>query len=222
MRVSNNTPSAAETGADETVAAPPGLRERRRLQTRADISEAALTLFEERGLDAATVDGISAAAGISPRTFFRYFASKEEAALPAHWDFDAAIEARLPSLNAGDNVRMELEKIYASALEDYADTTSTAACRMLRVNRLIRKEPQLRAAYIRYSVARTERLIAALTGREETPGDDLAIRLAVELSAALARATFETWIARLDAGEAANLPRIYQAGRRLAHDDGTQ
>lgn len=59
----------------------PGLRERKRLATRRAIQKAALQVVRERGLDGATVDEISRIADISPRTFFNYFPSKEDAIL---------------------------------------------------------------------------------------------------------------------------------------------
>ena len=63
--------------------------------TRADLERVALELFRHDGFDATTVDGIAEAAGIGRRTFFRYYASKNDVV----WgDFEAglvALRARL-------------------------------------------------------------------------------------------------------------------------------
>ena len=62
-----------------TISPPPGLRERKRLATRRAIQMAVLRLVVERGLENVTIEDISTAADVSPRTFFNYFTSKEAA-----------------------------------------------------------------------------------------------------------------------------------------------
>jgi AcrR family transcriptional regulator len=63
---------------------PEGLRERKRRETSERIIEKGLKLFVKKGYDATTLDAIAEAAGISRRTFFYYFKSKEDLLLAAH------------------------------------------------------------------------------------------------------------------------------------------
>ncbi|CAL9649877.1 TetR/AcrR family transcriptional regulator [Streptomyces sp. enrichment culture] len=59
----------------------PTLRERARRAARAEITTTALQLFAENGFEATTIDQITSAVGISRRSFFHYFGSKEDLVL---------------------------------------------------------------------------------------------------------------------------------------------
>ncbi len=69
----------------------PGLRDRKRRATRRRIAEAARSLALEQDVDRTTIEQIAARADVSPRTFFNYFASKEDAVL-GHTELDLAPE----------------------------------------------------------------------------------------------------------------------------------
>jgi Transcriptional regulator len=60
---------------------PTGLRDRKRQETRSRLERAAIDIVLRDGIDRLTVDAMSDAAGVSPRTFFNYFDSKEDAIL---------------------------------------------------------------------------------------------------------------------------------------------
>ncbi|MFC9552739.1 TetR family transcriptional regulator [Rhodococcus sp. NPDC056960] len=193
---------------------PPGLRERRREQTNVEISETALTLFERNGVEATTVGQIAQTAGVSQRTFFRYFATKEEAALRDHWAFEAVVASGLDQLDPDISPRLALETSFAAALVTYSESSSVPCRRLLRVNRLIKQEPALRAVLARESVRRTVALVDVVSTRFDC--SDLQIRLAVDVSIAVLRAALETWVDRSSSDESASLPEIYSTARGLA------
>jgi len=71
------------------------LRERKRARTRQAIVDAAVDLFDRNGYEGTTVADIAAAAEIGTRTFFSYFASKEEVLFP---ESDARVRATIAAI----------------------------------------------------------------------------------------------------------------------------
>ncbi|MFD8306057.1 TetR/AcrR family transcriptional regulator [Streptomyces sp. NPDC059690] len=78
-----SSPTPAPTPRSST-AAPLSLTERRKAATRMEIARAAAGLFVRHGLRATRAEDIAQAAGVAPRTFYRYFATKEEAVAPLY------------------------------------------------------------------------------------------------------------------------------------------
>ena len=122
------------------AADPTGLRERKKQRTREAIIDAALRLFAERGFERTTVADIAAAADIAPRTFFGYFAAKEDVVFH---DFDrayAGLQERLthrePGETAIDAMRGWIAALLAEA--DFEDP------REILTRELIRSTPALR------------------------------------------------------------------------------
>ncbi|MFD0254552.1 TetR/AcrR family transcriptional regulator [Streptomyces sp. NPDC127113] len=82
----------------EKGAAGGGLRERKKRATRAALAEAAVRLAAEQGAEKVTVEAISAAAGVSVRTFFNYFDTRDDAFVVI--DADAGARMRRAVLDA--------------------------------------------------------------------------------------------------------------------------
>jgi AcrR family transcriptional regulator len=117
------------------------LVERRRRLLRADIGRIAIDLFAEHGFDAVTVDDIAAAAGISQRTFFRYFASKDAIVL----DLRHRVDRRL--LEAVD-ARPAVEGAMTALRHAYTTTSHVEPgdrARVVQLARILARTPELQA-----------------------------------------------------------------------------
>jgi len=159
--------------------------------TRARVERAALDLFTRRGFENVTTDEVADAAGISRRTFFRYYGTKADAV----WGDFTAHAARLEALlAAGDPARPVLRSVCAAYVEvnDYAD----AELPLLRERmRLILTEPALLAhSQVRY--AEVDRVVAGhVAARAGELPTALVPRLVATTTRAAATTAFEAWLA---------------------------
>ena len=129
-----------------------GLRERKKQRTRATLIDAAVDLCDRQGFDRTTVDQIAAIADVSPRTFSRYFATKDAIAVALIDDaIDlAAIElARQPAdISHFEALRRSYISMYRST--KFAPAGGLSSERMMCTVRIIMTSPLLRQAAVEY------------------------------------------------------------------------
>lgn len=167
------------------------LRTRNRDRNRKEVADVALGLFLERGFDDVTVDEIAAAAGISRRTFFRYFDSKEGVVLPFEEERLEVLRGVLARRPAGESIFVGLRRALLAivALETVAERAE-----MLARLRIIMEHPSLHARSLeQQSVmeAAVRELIAEHLGVD--PETDLEARVVAGATMAAVRASAEVW-----------------------------
>ena len=199
--------------------APLGLRERRRRETLREVADAALELFERQGVAATTVDEIAQAAGIAPRTFFRYFATKEHAVFVDDEDFSAVMRDTLVTIRAGAPLAEALESGWLRLLAEF-DARPDEHAHALRVRRLVHSEPTLLARALANDAEHIDELTDAAVDAAGASADVLTSRAVVALVATFVRLAFDEWIRRAELGTASSVRDIYLELRRGVGDLG--
>jgi AcrR family transcriptional regulator len=145
-----------------------GLRERTRRAVQKEIAEAAGALFVERGFEATTIDDIAAAVGMSQRSVFRYFATKEEIVLGK---FDLVVNDMLAALRA----RPADEAVWACLRCVFDELVSLAEMPgheqlVEPIHRVVFETPALLAGYLQKLQHMQEAVVAELFARAEAAG----------------------------------------------------
>lgn len=166
-----------------------GLRERKKLATRAALHEAALRLVHERGLDGVSVDDIATRADVSARTFFNYFSSKDDAVV----GLDPAMpERQAQSYLARPRDESPVRALRAMAREQAIAMAADAELWPLRL-RVIDAHPSL-LARLAAAFAESERALAAAVAQRSgtAPADTYPMLLAAVAGAAM-RTALHRW-----------------------------
>jgi AcrR family transcriptional regulator len=138
-----------------------GLRARKKLATREALSWAALRLVAERGLERVRVDEIAAAAGVSPRTYNNYFASKEEAICALVVERARRVGAALRARPADEPLG---QAIVRAVVEEYAGDAEPDKDEAVRM-RLVITSPALRGEFLKATAAMERPLAEAIAAR---------------------------------------------------------
>jgi len=120
-----------------------GLRARARLAMRTEIAETAFALFVERGFEQTTVDEIAEAAGLSRRSFFRYFPTKEDTVFGLLYDLGEELAAAVAARPASEPPWTALRAACSVLLAPMLHRTDDA----IALLRLIHDTPSLRARH---------------------------------------------------------------------------
>jgi AcrR family transcriptional regulator len=179
-----------------------GLRERKKAETRRALASAALRLAGELGPDGVTVEAIAAAAGVSARTFFNYFPSKDDAVVGTSSAHSSELLANLVGRPANERPLEALRLATlatAGRLEADADT-------MMRRRQLFQRHPAL-AARQAAGFAEVERGLVEEIARRTDLDPDLDTYPAVVVAAALGavRVAITVWHERAGPGRLTEL-----------------
>jgi len=165
-----------------------GLRERKKRETRRAINLAALELVEEKGFAAVTTEEIAARAGVSARTFFNYFPSKEAAVIGTTAEELESYAEQLEEVVDGETPLESLRRILAGMLAPASVDRELRAKR----RRILLGEPSLAPALVGNNIRIENALTAALERRLGlAPGESLKPRVTVAVAIAAVRACIE-------------------------------
>jgi AcrR family transcriptional regulator len=175
-----------------------GLRERKKLDTRRALSDAALQLMFERGIDNVTREAIADLAGVSLRTFSNYFAGKYEAIAYRQTERIRRSVAALRQRPADEPLWTSItEAVMEPLVEDFSDVNgdenrnrAPSRAELAEIRKLL-MSPEIRAAVTKGLFDEWVEVIAERTGTD--PAHDMYPRLVAAVVRAVADAATEAY-----------------------------
>jgi AcrR family transcriptional regulator len=196
--VTTRPAATPEPGAAGRLPGPPAAprRERKKQQTREALIRAALELFEAKGYEHTAVREITDAVDVSERTFFRYFASKEDLALSFVRDGGDALVETLAARPPEEEPLTALRRAFRESLRRITADGEARSQKptYLSVLELIDSTPALLAAVLRHYHDHDEALVRVLARREGVdPDTDPRPRIIATLFAGLVGLANRDW-----------------------------
>lgn len=196
---------------DEISNEAPGLRERKRLETQDRIAAVGLRLFIAKGYEATTLDDIAAAAGISRRTFFYYFKSKDDILValqcePVTKALGHAFNSLPPDSTPFEALRDKLPELVAAF-----ETEETMA-----ISEIMQSTDALKVRKLAIYIDMEEALLDALTRTWPEPSDASRLRLLATTSMGILRLSMDEW--RKENGKHRLAHYVRQNFLRLQHE----
>lgn len=176
--------------------APVPIRERTRRLVQTELTSVAQDLFVAHGYEETTVDQIAAAAGMSKRTFFRYFPSKDDLVIGKYDLFAERMAEALDERPTDEPVWESLRRVFDITLDYVQDDHQRA--RNDAMDEIVRSSPQLNARYLekmqRVQGLLIGRVAARLGHHEQDPTDPVAAAI-VGAAFACMQAARQAWFA---------------------------
>jgi AcrR family transcriptional regulator len=169
----------------------PGLRERKKQQTRERVRREAYRLFTEQGYEATTIDQIAEAAEISPSTFFRYFPTKEDVVIQD--EYDPALAEALRSRPAGEPI---IEAILHALKGPLGKLLEQDREELLLRTRISFTDPAIRARSVAEQERSEQALAAVIAERSGRKAGDLDVKCAAAAIIAVFTTLVRHWVDR--------------------------
>ena len=181
------------------------LRERKKRLAQATIEEAALRLFQQQGYERTSIQDIADAVMMSPRTFFRYFASKEEVLLgPMHTTLSDGLRS-LQQVASTESPHAALSATFTSLAGLYQQQRTSFLLRY----QVATQTPSLASIYL-FQLAETEPAFCnALCSHLESATNRNEIRFLVAIYMAAFRVALVEWLEDEAQGDLVSLLREY-------------
>lgn len=169
---------------------PKSLRERKKRLAQEAIEEAALRLFQQKGYEQTSIQDIADAVIMSPRTFFRYFASKEEVLSGLIRTTQSKGIHSLQNVASTASLHVALRVVFGYLAREYQQQRSSLFIR----HQIAMQTPSIASLFL-YTLLETEPAICnALCSHLESATDRNEVRFLVAIYMAALRVSMEEWL----------------------------